>query len=272
MPDNRQVKCVTTAIILYARGLAYSALGQIDGAEAAQQEFELARAAVPESRLNSIPCKQVDVLKVASAMLHGELEYRRGKYDVAFASLREAIRHEDALPYCDPPAWMQPVRHALGGLLLEQNRVEEAEVLFREDLGFAIGFPRRKAKLNNVWGLYGLHEFLTRHGKTDELRFVESAHAVAVATADVRIIASCSKVTLLDIWRSHRWRGLPNGPQLMPCKHEQTLENTYPAHTLSFRSPLLSSTHQTETDEIRADHITLYHQEPRRVYACKTIK
>ncbi|BCS21506.1 uncharacterized protein APUU_21938S [Aspergillus puulaauensis] len=191
LPANRQVKCVTTAIILYARGLAYSALGQIDRAESAQQEFELARAAVPESRLNSIPCKQVDVLKVASAMLHGELEYRKGNYDVAFASLREAIRHEDALPYCDPPAWMQPVRHALGGLLLEQNRVEEAEVLFREDLGFAIGFPRRRAKLNNVWGLYGLHECLTRLGKTDELRFVESAHAVAVATADVRIIASC---------------------------------------------------------------------------------
>lgn len=191
LPADRQLKCATTAVVLYARGLAYSALGRIEEAEATQREFELARAAVPESRLNSIPCKQVDVLRVSSAMLHGELEYRKGNYDIAFASLREAIRREDALPYSDPPPWMQPVRHALGGLLLEQNRVEEAEMLFREDLGFAKGFPRRRAKLNNVWGLHGLHECLTRLGKTDDLVFIESAHAIAVATADVAITASC---------------------------------------------------------------------------------
>ncbi|PLB52597.1 tetratricopeptide repeat domain protein [Aspergillus steynii IBT 23096] len=191
VPGDRELKCATAAVVLYARGLAYSALGRIDEAEATRREFEDARSAVPESRLNSIPCKQVDVLGVSSAMLHGELEYRKGNYEVAFAALREAIRREDALPYSDPPPWMQPVRHALGGLLLEQGRVEEAEVLFREDLGFAKGFPRRRAKLNNVWGLHGLHECLTRLGKTDDLLFVESAHAIAVATADVPIVASC---------------------------------------------------------------------------------
>ncbi|KAJ5927687.1 hypothetical protein N7516_009460 [Penicillium verrucosum] len=38
---------------------------------------------------------------------------------------------------------MQPVRHTLGGLLLEQGRVEEAETLFKEDLGFALDYPRQ---------------------------------------------------------------------------------------------------------------------------------
>ncbi|KAE8153608.1 TPR-like protein [Aspergillus avenaceus] len=191
LPTDREVYCATTATYLYARGLAFSALGRIPEAEIAQKEFEAARLLVPESRLNSIPCKQVDVFGVSSAMLDGELEYRKGNYDVAFSSLREAIRREDALPYSDPPPWMQPVRHALGGLLLEQGHVEEAEILFREDLGFAKGFPRRRAKLNNVWGLHGLYECFTRLGKLDEALFIQSAHDIAVATADVPVTASC---------------------------------------------------------------------------------
>ncbi|OGM49859.1 tetratricopeptide repeat domain protein [Aspergillus bombycis] len=166
LPADRKLRCATTATILYAQGLAYSALGRIEEAEAVQQDFEAARAAVPSTRLNR-------------------------NYEVAFASLREAIQREDALPYSDPPPWMQPVRHALGGLLLEQNRVEEAEVLFKEDLGLAKDFPRRRAKLNNVWGLHGLHECLTRLGKTDELLFIQPAHDIAVATADVPVTASC---------------------------------------------------------------------------------
>ncbi|KAE8377996.1 TPR-like protein [Aspergillus bertholletiae] len=191
LPTDRGLYCATVATILYARGLAFSALGRIHEAEIAQKEFEAARLMVPDSRLNSIPCKQVDVLKVSSAMLTGELQYRKGNLDLAFSSLREAIRREDALPYSDPPPWMQPVRHALGGLLLEQARVEEAEILFREDLGFAKDFPRRRAKPNNVWGLHGLHECFMRLGKLEEATFIQSTHDVAIATADVTITASC---------------------------------------------------------------------------------
>ncbi|KAK3662456.1 hypothetical protein LTR22_006735 [Elasticomyces elasticus] len=168
LPVDRKLYCSTTAVILYARGIAFSALGRIEEAEAAQLEFIAARELVPKSRLNSIPAKEYDVLGVAAAMLAGELHYRKGNVDIAFSTLREAAAREDALAYSDPPPWMQPVRHALGGLLLEQGRVEDAEQVFREDTGYAKGFPRRKAKPNNVWGLHGLHEALTRAGKEDE--------------------------------------------------------------------------------------------------------
>ncbi|KAI2872211.1 hypothetical protein CBS63078_10737 [Aspergillus niger] len=191
LPADRRLYCVTTAIILYAQGLAFSALGRITEAEAAQKEFEAARAVVPTSRLNSIPCKEVDVLRVASSMLTGELEYRKGNYDTAFSTLREAIKLEDGLPYSDPPPWMQPVRHALGGLLLEQNRIDEAEVVFREDLGMARDFPRRRAKLNNVWGLHGLYECFTRAGKIEEALFIKSSRDIAIASADVPVTTSC---------------------------------------------------------------------------------
>ena len=66
-------------------------------------------------------------------MLEGEIAYRRGDHDVAFARLRAAIALEDDLPYAEPWGWMQPIRHALGALLLEQGRAAEAEVVYRED-------------------------------------------------------------------------------------------------------------------------------------------
>ncbi|KAJ5205770.1 Tetratricopeptide TPR2 [Penicillium cf. griseofulvum] len=191
LPMDSDTYCVTTAIIYYTRGLAFSALGRIAEAENAQRDFETARKAVPSSRLNSIPCKEEDVLGVASAMLAGELEYRKGNIEQGFSFLREAIVREDGLAYADPPSWMQPVRHALGGLLLEQNRVEEAEVLFKQDLGFAPDYPRRRAKLNNVWGLHGLYECFIRLGKTTEAAFIKPAHDIALASADIPVNVSC---------------------------------------------------------------------------------
>lgn len=191
LPQDRTLYCSTTAIIHYARGIAFSALGRIEEAEAAQQDFVSARHSVPKSRLNSIPAREYDVLGVAEAMLAGELQYRKGNFDAAFSTLREAAAREDALAYSDPPPWMRPVRHALGGLLLEQGRIGEAEQVFREDAGFAKGHPRRKARLNNVWGLHGLHEALTRAGKGDEALLVKPQLDVAVACADVDMTVSC---------------------------------------------------------------------------------
>jgi tetratricopeptide (TPR) repeat protein len=77
----------------------------------------------------------VDLLAIAEAMLHGELAYRRGHFDAAFAHLRQAVALDDALPYDEPWGWMQPTRHALGALLLEQGHLEEAEAVYRADLG-----------------------------------------------------------------------------------------------------------------------------------------
>lgn len=191
LPKDRDLYSATTATILYAQGVAFSALGRIEEAEAAHKDFEAARARVPVSRLNSIPVKQTDVFAVASAMLAGELEYRKGNFDTAFSLLREAVRREDSLPYSDPPPWMQPVRHALGGLLLEQGRIGEAERVFKEDLGFASDFPRRRAHLNNVWALHGLHECLVRSGKTDEALYVQGPLDIALASADVPVTVSC---------------------------------------------------------------------------------
>jgi hypothetical protein len=41
---------------------------------------------------------------------------------------------DDALPYDEPWGWMMPVRHALGALLLEAGRVDEAIQVYTTDL------------------------------------------------------------------------------------------------------------------------------------------
>lgn len=132
-----------------------------------------------------------DILAIASAMLDGELEYRKGEYDAAFASLEHSIELDDNLPYDEPWGWMQPTRHAYGALLLEQGRVEEAEAVYRADLGLDNTLPRPLQHPGNVWALHGFHECLVQLGKTGEARIVAQQLTVATALADVPVEASC---------------------------------------------------------------------------------
>ena len=75
-----------------------------------------------------------DILATKAEMLHGEIEYRQGNFAKAFADLRTAVEMEDALPYDEPWGIMQPCRHALGALLLEQNLVNEAIEVYLADM------------------------------------------------------------------------------------------------------------------------------------------
>ncbi|MCY1294529.1 hypothetical protein D9M70_438280 [compost metagenome] len=190
LPEDRELFCVTVAMILYAKGVAFSALGRLEEAEQARAAFADAVAVVPETRM-SLPNREIDVLKVAAAMLDGEFEYRKGNFDLAYSKLREAIELEDALKYADPRSWLQPVRHAYGALLLEQGHIEEAEAVYRSDLGLDGKLPRPRIHPNNVWSLHGLHECLVRLGRQKEAELIKLQRDIAVASADVQIGASC---------------------------------------------------------------------------------
>lgn len=132
-----------------------------------------------------------DILAIASAMLDGELEYRRGNHTAAFAALERSVELDDNLPYDEPWGWMQPTRHAYGALLLEQGRTAEAEAVYRADLGLDDTLPRPLQHPNNVWALHGLHECLVRLGRAGEVRIVAQQLRFAAALADVPVEASC---------------------------------------------------------------------------------
>jgi tetratricopeptide (TPR) repeat protein len=190
LPKDAALYCTTTAMMLYAKGVAHSVLGEIAEAERMRSAFRAARARVPDTRRvhnNTM----VDLLAIAEEMLTGELEYRRGNFDVAFRHLRSAVALDDALPYDEPWGWMQPPRHALGALLLEQGHLAEAEKYYREDLGLDPKLSRACWHPENVWSLHGLHECLSRRGDTVEAPLIKARLDLAQARADVPVRASC---------------------------------------------------------------------------------
>ncbi len=180
-PEPADYLPVTRSIWHYARGLAFAATGRVAEAEAEQTKFAEVAATVPEtSFLFQNPSRAI--LGVAEAMLAGEIAYRKGEFDAAFAHLQEAVRRDDALHYDEPWGWMQPARHALGALLLEQGRAAEAEAVYRADL---------KRHPHNPWALHGLAESLEKQGHADAAAKCRAEFKMAADTADVTIDRSC---------------------------------------------------------------------------------
>jgi tetratricopeptide (TPR) repeat protein len=184
LPADRELYCNTTAMIHYAKGVAHAALGEVPAAEAEQALF---REAAKD--LHNVPC--VQLLAVAEEMLEGEIAYRRGEHEAAFSHLRAAIALEDDLPYDEPWGWMQPVRHALGALLLEQGRTAEAETVYREDLGLGGALPRAQIHPDNLWALRGLLDCLQRRGELAEATLIRQRVDFATARADQPVSTSC---------------------------------------------------------------------------------
>lgn len=190
LPEDQELYCVTTAMIHYAKAVAFSATGRVAEAEQQRELFEAAYSRVPDTRyLFNNSC--LDILAIAREMLNGELEYRKGNFDAAFVHLRKSIELDDSLPYDEPWGWMQPTRHAYGALLLEQGHVEQAEAVYHADLGLDHSLARAYQHPENVWSLHGYHECLMRLGKHAEAHIIKQRLDLVAARADVPIEASC---------------------------------------------------------------------------------
>ena len=190
LPADEKLFSVTLAMMRYARTVALANQQRIAEAEAEKDAFYDALDRVPESRmLFNNTCR--DILKVAEQMMLGELAYHKGEHETAFAHLHKAVEFDDNLPYDEPWGWMQPTRHALGALLLEQGRIEEAEAVYRADLGLDATLSRACQHPGNVWSLHGLYECLTRRGETTEAAHIKLQLDKASARAEVPVRASC---------------------------------------------------------------------------------
>ena len=190
LPDDQTLYCATTAFAHYGKGLAHAVLGQLPEAEGQVRAFEDAVKQVPETRrVFNNTC--LELLAIADQMLRGEIDYRAARYEQAFAHLRAAVALSDQLPYDEPWGWMQPARHALGALLLEQGHLDEAEAVYRGDLGLDERVHRPCRHPDNVWALHGLHETLQLQGKMAEATLIEPRLRIALARTDVPIRASC---------------------------------------------------------------------------------
>lgn len=194
LPAHPDLYPVTIATLHYAKGIAHAVLGELDEADASLRDFDTAFSRVPPTRMFFVN-RCVDILAIGSEMLRGEIGYRKGDFEPAFSTLRAAVDRADNLPYDEPWAWMQPPRHALGALLLEQGHVAEAMDVYRADLGLDTELTRtvRRATAHpdNVWGLLGYVECLHLLGKHAEAAAAQPRLDLALARADPEIHASC---------------------------------------------------------------------------------
>ena len=190
LPSDQKLYCVTTAMLHYAKAVAHAATANLPAAEEQARLFEVAVARVPESR-TLFNNTSLDILKVPAEMLRGEIEYRKGNFKQAFMHLRNSVDIYDNMRYDEPWGWMQPTRHALGALLLEQGHVEEAEAVYRADLGLDNTLARACQHPDNIWSLHGYHECLVRLGKNVEATMIKQRLDLAIARADIPIKSSC---------------------------------------------------------------------------------
>ena len=192
-PKNKRLMLFRAASIRFAQALAHASLGNIEEAKRECSNFDSLRGD-PDAQHRILHNNSVEnLLAVDAVMARGEIAYREGNYEEAFALLRKAVEMQDNLNYDEPWGKMQPIRHALGGLLLEQNQIDEAEAVFRNDLTY---HPR------NPWALVGLINCLKRKTEnsccgsgTDEIDDLESRlrkqRASVLADYDVKVACAC---------------------------------------------------------------------------------
>ena len=191
LPHDQDLYAMSSAVWHYAKTIAQAASSNVPAAEAERELFYEAVTRVPPTRyLFNNTC--LDVLKIAEQMLLGEIEYRKQNYQTAYDHLRQAVYLDDNLKYDEPWGWMQPARHALGALLLEQGHVDEAEQVYRDDLGLSDTLVSTSQHHDNLWSLHGLVECLERRGQTAEVKTMRARLNLAKARADVPINASCA--------------------------------------------------------------------------------
>jgi tetratricopeptide (TPR) repeat protein len=184
LPEDTDLYCSTAATIHYGRGIAHAANGQLPQAHAEREAFREIYGRIPDTRYLFNNTVQ-DILAIAAEMLDGEIAYREGQFDDAFAHLRRAIELDDSLPYDEPWGWMSPTRHAYGALLLEQGDVEEAAAVYAADLGLDPTLSRACQHPKNVWSLHGL-------GRAEEAAIIGQQLDLMRSRADVPILASCA--------------------------------------------------------------------------------
>ncbi len=177
--EPREIFPLTRTLWHYARGVAYAAKGEVGKARAEQKVFAIGRDKIAKEATFGNNAA-ADITGVAAKLLDGEILYREGRADEAFAALREAVVREDALRYDEPPDWIQPTRHVLGAALLASGRAAEAESVYRKDL---------ERLPENGWSLLGLARSLEmQHRNGDEYlrRFDE-----VWREADIKVSSSC---------------------------------------------------------------------------------
>lgn len=139
----------------FAKGMAFAKLGETQKAHREKEIFLSQKDKIPpaeELGYNSANA----VFDIAESVLGAALAESHGDRHLQIEILKNAIIKQDRLNYNEPPDWYHPLRQTLGVALLETQRFEEAEGVFRAALN---QLPR------NGRSLYGLLQALKGQNK-----------------------------------------------------------------------------------------------------------
>ncbi len=151
-------------LIHFARGMAYAAKGNV---QEARRQAEGLRVMERRSVEQKLKVKNINdasaLLAIARSLLATEIALVRGARADALRHAVAAVDAEDRLEIDEPPAWQLPTRHALGRALLASGRVQEARVVFGDDL---VRHPENAVAL---MGLAAAERWLGRDDEADRL-------------------------------------------------------------------------------------------------------
>ena len=162
----------STALTMYARGVAYAAKNQTTEATAALDTVRAIAGVASDPLMKT-------VLDIAHHALAGEIAFRGRDLNAAESHFRAAMQLEDSLLYMEPPHWYYPIRHSLGAVLLAKGQAAAAEQLYRQDLK---RFPE------NTWSLHGLQAALRAQGKGQDADALDAR--IAALGGDVQLTSS----------------------------------------------------------------------------------
>ncbi|MFK7923112.1 MAG: tetratricopeptide repeat protein [Bacteroidia bacterium] len=171
-----------TAMLHYARGMAFAAQGHIEKAKA---ELSSLAALAANETLKEVTIWDInsvyELVQIAEKVLRAEILAEGQNYDQSITMLKEAIAIEDKLNYNEPPDWFFSVRHSLGAHQLAAGKAREAVQTYLADLE---RLPR------NGWALHGLVQAYTKLNEVAKAQELAKQWKTAWAHADVELQGS----------------------------------------------------------------------------------
>ena len=147
----------------YARGVAFTAMGDMAKAKAEREELAKVRSTIGDSNVYGLNAGAL-ILDIAQNVLDGRIAAAAGDRKAAIGHFEAAVMLQDQVAYNEPADWYYPVRESLGAMYLLDGQAQKAEEVFRTDL---------KKTRRNARSLFGLWQALLAQGKPVDAELVQ---------------------------------------------------------------------------------------------------
>ena len=170
---------LTATLWHFARSIALANLDNMTQAEDEKLLFLQGKSQTPPDKTYGYNSAK-KIFTIAEYFLNAKLAQAQRKTNQAISFYKQAIAEQDSLSYDEPPDWLLSIRVSLGGILLQTNQNEAAELVFREEL---------KKHPRNGLALFGLKQSLAAQSKDSDYYWVDQEFQQAWKYSDIKLDA-----------------------------------------------------------------------------------